>query len=133
MFRTVVTRRTFTSAARLAKEEKTFTEQAADMAKKVAGAFKSDGAIGKECTPAPSPPNCPPAPVSSFACANKSNANIDVPVNADGKVGGTAQEVGGPFSADGAIGKQFTKDGAVGGTGEAVAKKGQEKAQEKKY
>jgi len=50
MFRTAISRRTFTSAARLAKEEKTLTEQAADMAKKVAGAFKSDGKIGKECT-----------------------------------------------------------------------------------
>jgi len=50
MFRTAISRRTFTSAARLAKEEKTLTEAAADMAKKVAGAFKSDGKVGKECT-----------------------------------------------------------------------------------
>jgi len=48
MYRTIATRRTFHSVARLAKE-KTLTEQAADMAKKVAGAFKSDGSIGKEC------------------------------------------------------------------------------------
>lgn len=49
MLRTYATRRTFTSVARLAKE-KSFTEQAAEAAKKVAGAFKADGAIGKECT-----------------------------------------------------------------------------------
>lgn len=48
MLRTYATRRTFTSVARLAKE-KSFTEQAAEAAKKVAGAFKADGAIGKEC------------------------------------------------------------------------------------
>lgn len=33
-----------------------------------------------------------------------------------GAIGGTAQKVGGPFSESGAVGKQFTTDGAVGGT-----------------
>ncbi|KAJ8607357.1 hypothetical protein MRB53_040375 [Persea americana] len=59
------------------------------------------------------------------------NTNTEI-VNADGKVGGTAQEVGGPFSADGSVGKQFTKDGAIGGTGQKVAEKAQDKAEEKK-
>jgi len=63
MFRTAISRRTFTSAARLAKEEKTLTEAAADMAKKVAGAFKSDGKVGKECTlTLPFPPYSFPPP-----------------------------------------------------------------------
>ena len=35
---------------------------------------------------------------------------------AEGAVGGTAQAVGGPLAADGAIGKHFTEQGAVGGT-----------------
>lgn len=28
--------------------------------------------------------------------------------------GGTAQEVGGPFDKDGAVGKQFTTEGSIG-------------------
>lgn len=35
---------------------------------------------------------------------------------AEGAIGGTAQAVGGPFSKDGAIGKQFTTQGTIGGT-----------------
>lgn len=34
---------------------------------------------------------------------------------AEGPVGGSAQAVGGPFDKEGAIGKQFTNKGAVGG------------------
>ncbi|KAI1486606.1 hypothetical protein F5X96DRAFT_673485 [Biscogniauxia mediterranea] len=34
----------------------------------------------------------------------------------EGAVGGAAQKVGGPFAAQGAIGKQFTDKGAIGGT-----------------
>ncbi|KAJ1334081.1 hypothetical protein MN608_04084 [Microdochium nivale] len=33
-----------------------------------------------------------------------------------GALGGTAQAIGGPFDKQGAIGKQFTTDGAIGGT-----------------
>lgn len=33
----------------------------------------------------------------------------------DGAIGGTADKVGGPLAADGAIGKHFTDRGAVGG------------------
>lgn len=32
-----------------------------------------------------------------------------------GAIGGTAQNVGGPFAADGAIGKNFTAEGSIGG------------------
>lgn len=32
-----------------------------------------------------------------------------------GAVGGMAEKIGGPLSKDGAIGKQFTTDGSVGG------------------
>jgi hypothetical protein len=35
---------------------------------------------------------------------------------ADGSIGQIGEKVGGPFSSDGAIGKQFTTDGAIGGT-----------------
>lgn len=35
---------------------------------------------------------------------------------AEGAIGGAAQKVGGPFDKEGAIGKQFTTDGSVGGT-----------------
>ncbi|TLS21119.1 uncharacterized protein PpBr36_10538 [Pyricularia pennisetigena] len=35
---------------------------------------------------------------------------------ADGAIGSIGQAVGGPLAADGMIGKQFTKDGAIGGT-----------------
>jgi hypothetical protein len=33
-----------------------------------------------------------------------------------GAIGGTAQKIGGPLAKDGIIGKQFTSDGAIGGT-----------------
>lgn len=33
-----------------------------------------------------------------------------------GAIGGTAQKVGGPFDKDGAVGKQFTTEGSIGGT-----------------
>ncbi|KAK7699080.1 hypothetical protein SLS64_011994 [Diaporthe eres] len=35
---------------------------------------------------------------------------------ADGAIGGTAQKIGGPLDKDGAIGKQFTTEGSIGGT-----------------
>lgn len=38
-----------------------------------------------------------------------------------GSVGGTAQEVGGPFDKEGAVGKHFKPDGAVGGNAQAAA------------
>jgi len=38
-----------------------------------------------------------------------------------GSVGGTAQEVGGPFDKEGAVGKQFKPDGSVGGTAQSAA------------
>ncbi|KXT17437.1 hypothetical protein AC579_5734 [Pseudocercospora musae] len=34
----------------------------------------------------------------------------------EGAIGGTAQKIGGPLAADGAIGKNFTTEGAIGGT-----------------
>lgn len=40
--------------------------------------------------------------------------------------------VGGPFAKDGAIGKQFTSKGAVGGTGQKAAEGAQEMAEESK-
>lgn len=33
----------------------------------------------------------------------------------EGALGGTAQKIGGPLGKDGAIGKQFTADGSIGG------------------
>ncbi|KUJ11249.1 uncharacterized protein LY89DRAFT_700477 [Mollisia scopiformis] len=42
--------------------------------------------------------------------------------NPDGAIGGVAQEIGGPFDKDGAIGKQFdaAKDGLAGQVEKAV-------------
>ncbi|KAI1399926.1 hypothetical protein F4819DRAFT_392109 [Hypoxylon fuscum] len=34
----------------------------------------------------------------------------------EGAIGGTAQKVGGPLDKEGMIGKQFTKDGSIGGS-----------------
>lgn len=34
----------------------------------------------------------------------------------DGAIGGTAQKIGGPLAKDGAIGKEFTTEGSIGGT-----------------
>lgn len=44
---------------------------------------------------------------------------------ADGSVGGTAQKVGGPFDKEGAVGKQFTEGGALGGTVQSAAETAQ--------
>lgn len=46
---------------------------------------------------------------------------------AQGIVGGTAQAIGGPFDArNGAIGKQFNADGAIGGTFQELAKRNEQ-------
>lgn len=37
-------------------------------------------------------------------------------LSAEGAIGGTAQQIGGPFDKEGAIGKHFNPDGALGGT-----------------
>ncbi|KAF4951046.1 hypothetical protein FGADI_7783 [Fusarium gaditjirri] len=34
----------------------------------------------------------------------------------NGAIGGTAQKIGGPFDKEGVIGKQFTTEGSIGGT-----------------
>ena len=48
-----------------------------------------------------------------------------------GAVGSTVHEaVGGPFKADSSIGAQFLSDGAVGGTVEAAAEAGQESGEQ---
>jgi hypothetical protein len=35
---------------------------------------------------------------------------------AEGALGGTAQKIGGPLSADGMVGKHFTEGGTIGGS-----------------
>eukprot|EP01114_Cavostelium_apophysatum_P023950 TRINITY_DN91_c0_g1_i6.p1 TRINITY_DN91_c0_g1~~TRINITY_DN91_c0_g1_i6.p1 ORF type:complete len:759 (-),score=252.22 TRINITY_DN91_c0_g1_i6:295-2571(-) len=47
-----------------------------------------------------------------------------------GAIGGTMDKIGGPFSKDGAIGRQFTTEGAIGGTGQKVAEKVEQKLDE---
>ena len=37
-------------------------------------------------------------------------------ITADGAIGQIGEKVGGPFSSEGAIGKQFTTGGSIGGT-----------------
>jgi hypothetical protein len=44
---------------------------------------------------------------------------------ADGSVGGAAQKVGGPFDKEGAVGKQFTEGGALGGIAQSAAETAQ--------
>ena len=39
-----------------------------------------------------------------------------IDILAEGAIGGTAQKIGGPFDKDGAIGKQFTTGGSIGGS-----------------
>jgi len=34
----------------------------------------------------------------------------------DGSIGGIAEQIGGPLASDGAVGKHFTDEGAVGGS-----------------
>lgn len=45
---------------------------------------------------------------------------------AQGAVGGTAQSIGGPLDKEGAIGKHFNADGAIGGTFQELAKKNEQ-------
>jgi len=49
------------------------------------------------------------------AQAFKDDGAIGKQFTEKGAIGGAAQKVGGPFDKEGAIGKQFTKDGAIGG------------------
>lgn len=50
------------------------------------------------------------------------HANVDLD---DGSVGGKAEQVGGPLSSEGSVGKQFTDKGAVGGTAQNAAEQAQ--------
>ncbi|KAI4153978.1 MAG: hypothetical protein LQ340_001955 [Diploschistes diacapsis] len=43
-----------------------------------------------------------------------------------GALGGTAQNVGGPFDKEGAIGKQFTTQGGIGGMAQKLADQNQQ-------
>ncbi|KAF4535557.1 hypothetical protein BFW01_g9739 [Lasiodiplodia theobromae] len=45
-----------------------------------------------------------------------SEGSIGKQFTTQGAIGGTAQKLGGPFDAQGAIGKQFTDKGSIGGT-----------------
>ena len=40
-----------------------------------------------------------------------------------GSIGGAAQKVGGPFDKEGMVGKQFTEQGSLGGTAQSLADK----------
>jgi len=44
----------------------------------------------------------------------------------EGTIGGTAQKIGGPLDAQGAIGKHFNADGSLGGTAQSLAEKNQQ-------
>lgn len=43
-------------------------------------------------------------------------SSILIIATAEGALGGTAQKIGGPLSADGMVGKHFTEGGAIGGS-----------------
>ncbi|KAG8528942.1 uncharacterized protein KY384_006631 [Bacidia gigantensis] len=46
--------------------------------------------------------------------------------NADGALGGTAQKVGGPLDKQGAVGKHFNAEGSIGGMAQDLANKQQD-------
>ena len=54
--------------------------------------------------------------VASAASLFDSSGGIGKQFTSEGAIGGTAQKVGGPFHEQGAIGKQFTEQGSIGGT-----------------
>jgi len=62
--------------------------------------------------------------IKKTAQAFKDDGAVGKQFTEKGAIGGTAQKIGGPLDKEGAIGKQFTKDGAIGG---AVQKKAEEK------
>ncbi|OJD34557.1 uncharacterized protein BKCO1_2200094 [Diplodia corticola] len=45
-----------------------------------------------------------------------SQGSVGKQFTTQGAIGGTAQKLGGPFDAQGSIGKQFTDKGSIGGT-----------------
>ena len=56
----------------------------------------------------------------SAASAFDSSGSIGKQFTTEGAIGGTAQQVGGPFDKDGMIGKQFKEDGSIGGTAQQM-------------
>lgn len=57
---------------------------------------------------------------ASIALTLATPSNIDKSAES-GAIGGTAQKIGGPLASDGAIGKQFTDKGGIGGEQGLVA------------
>ncbi|GAB7353151.1 hypothetical protein MBLNU459_g3685t1 [Dothideomycetes sp. NU459] len=53
------------------------------------------------------------------------NGAIGKQFTTDGAIGGTAQKIGGPFDAQGSIGKHFTQDGSIGGSVQEQLGKGE--------
>jgi len=52
---------------------------------------------------------------------DKNKGSVGANFQPDGKVGQVGEKVGGPFSSDGAVGKEFTDKGSVGGTAQSAA------------
>ncbi|KAJ3187331.1 hypothetical protein HDU85_006619 [Gaertneriomyces sp. JEL0708] len=62
--------------------------------------------------------------IKQAAQALKEDGSIGKQFTREGAIGKTIEEnIGGAFSSKGSVGKQFTTDGAVGGTGQKVAEK----------
>ncbi|KIV77250.1 hypothetical protein PV11_09063 [Exophiala sideris] len=60
--------------------------------------------------------NYNPAPGDKSSSILSSEGAIGKQFKADGAIGSMGQAVGGPLAADGMIGKNFTEHGAVGGS-----------------
>lgn len=69
-------------------------------------AFDAAGSIGHQFTGTP----------LLHAAKVTQNYSLIPHLSEDGAIGGTAQKIGGPLDKDGAIGKQFTTEGSIGGT-----------------
>jgi len=70
--------------------------------------------------------------VKQAADAFKEDGAIGKEFTEKGSIGGTMEKVGGPFSSKGSIGKQFTKEGAVGGTVDQAAQQAKDAAEKSK-
>jgi len=68
--------------------------------------------------------------VTGVAEKLKNTGSIGSKFEKGGDVAEVGEKVGGPFSSDGAVGKQFSaeKDGIVGGTGQKVAESAEKTA-----
>lgn len=78
-------------------------------------AFDAEGTIGKQFTGKSQPPQAFSFLFFSSSSSSSSLLLANETLEEDGALGGVAQKIGGPLDKDGAIGKQFTTEGSIGG------------------